>query len=290
MAAAPWPVRSSTTRRRERGLPPAAWPPPRYGHTATLLPDGRVLVVGGRNASGYLAGAELYDGAAGAWSSTGDLASARYDHTATLLPDGRVLAVGGRQAWDATHYLTSAELYDPAANGGAGTWSATGSLTTARAYHTATLLPDGRVLVVGGKGNGDAPLASAEVYDPTANTWRATGGLAFARYDHTATLLADGRVLVVGGTGAGGSLASAELYDPATGAWRAAATIAGARALHTATLLPGGKVLVAGGATAAAPWPVRSCTIRRRVRGAPPVLSPAAAAITRRRCCPTARC
>ncbi len=115
----------------------------RHKHTATLLPDGKVLVVGGVGSSGYLASAELYDPATGVWSATGSLTTARYNHTATLLPDGKVLVVGG---YGSSGYLTSAELYDPAT----GTWSTTGSLATARDKHTATLLPDGKVLVVGG--------------------------------------------------------------------------------------------------------------------------------------------
>src|SRR5262249_25578657 len=116
-------------------------------------------------------------------------------HTATLLPNGKVLVAGGE--WQdpdsGTKSLSSADLYDPAT----GIWSGTGSLGTARAYHTATLLPNGKVLVVGGYDSYVFdPLASAELYDPATGAWSPTGSLAAARYSHTATLLANGKVLV----------------------------------------------------------------------------------------------
>jgi hypothetical protein len=104
----------------------------RYGHTATLLPSGKVLVAAGVSGN-FLTSAELYDPASGTWTATGSLNTARYNHTATLLHNGKVLVVGGANG-NGGNYLTSAELYDPAS----GTWTATGDLNTARSYHTAT--------------------------------------------------------------------------------------------------------------------------------------------------------
>jgi len=130
----------------------------RDAHTATLLPSGKVLVAGGRNSAAALGSAELYDPAAGTWTTTGNLGDARYWYTATLLPSGKVLGAGGVS--DVSTPLRSAELYDPAT----GTWTATASLGVSRFSHTATLLLLGKVLVAGGYKN--LPLSSAEVYTP----------------------------------------------------------------------------------------------------------------------------
>ncbi|HET8840723.1 MAG TPA: kelch repeat-containing protein, partial [Ktedonobacteraceae bacterium] len=122
----------------------------RYIHTATLLPDGRVLVAGGGlPGSAVLASAELYNPATGTWTATGSLLQARYIHTATLLPDGRVLIAGGfGVSGSIVTTLGTAEIYTPLA----GVWTSTGSMLQARYLHTATLLPDGRVLIAGGFG------------------------------------------------------------------------------------------------------------------------------------------
>ena len=98
-------------------------------------------------------------------------------------------------------------------------WTPTGSLNTARYLHTATLLPNGMVLVAGGHISSPNVTASAELYDPANGTWTATGSLNTARGEHTATLLPNGMVLVAGGYSAGTNIASTELYDPASGTW-----------------------------------------------------------------------
>jgi N-acetylneuraminic acid mutarotase len=220
-------------------------------HTATLLANGKVLVAGGADvisetSVNALATAELYDPATGSWTATGSMIEARARHTATLLADGRVLVAGGTGSNAGSDSLATAELYDPATE----TWTVTGTMLEARTQQTATLLPDGRVLVAGGNSSSGPQLASAELYDPGTGSWTATGKMVSDRAGHTATLLLDGRVLVLGGSSAPptpGPTATAELYDPRTRSWTATANMNGEHVGGTATLLGDGKVLVAGG-------------------------------------------
>jgi WD40 repeat protein len=212
----------------------------RLFHTATLLPNGQVLVAGGQNGSDASSTAELYDAANGSWSNTGNMRMARFYQTATLLPNGQVLVAGGYNS--IARIMRHAELYDPAT----GRWTATGRMAFERIFHTATLLPNGQVLVAGGE-NGSGLLGTAELYDPGSGTWTATGSLGTAREHHTATLLPSGQVLVAGGLNSSVQLSSAEVYDQATRMWTATGSMGTARAYHAATLLPNGQVLVAGG-------------------------------------------
>ncbi|CAG2139667.1 kelch repeat-containing protein [Cupriavidus numazuensis] len=216
----------------------------RFRHSATLLPDGRILVAAG-NRKQALSTAELFDPATRSWARTGSLAQNRQAHSATLLADGRVLVAGGFSTGGG-NALSSSELFDAFS----GKWSPTGSLGDGRDSHTATLLPDGRVLVAGGEGKGSnqGALASAELYDPATGTWSSTGSLGQARKQHTATLLPSGKVLVAGGEGPGGTaLASAELYDPATGTWTTTGSMSHARNAYATASLADGRVLAAGG-------------------------------------------
>ncbi|MDP9177327.1 MAG: hypothetical protein M3O61_06570 [Gemmatimonadota bacterium] len=128
----------------------------------------------------------------------------------------------------------------------AGVIDAVPNMTTQRAAHTATLLPDGKVLVAGGFSGDENSLASAEVFDPMKSAFSFTGNMTAARAGHTATLLPDGKVLIAGGYN-GDYLASAEVYDPATRAFSPTAGMVTGRSGHVATLLNNGKVLLAGG-------------------------------------------
>jgi hypothetical protein len=126
----------------------------------------------------------------------------------------------------------------------------TGDLTDSRFAATATVLPSGQVLIVGGVANEGSSSASAELYDPTTGGFTRTGSLSTGRAYHTATLLKDGRVLIAGGLGADGQpVAAAELYDPATASFSTTGTMLEGRYGCTASLLPNGKVLLAGGGT-----------------------------------------
>lgn len=218
------------------------------GLTATVLQDGRVLIAGGQFGDNSLASAELYDPAAGTLTATGSMTTSRSFHTATLLVDGRVLVTGGHRFNHPVSAVASAEIYDPSA----GTFSATGDMSVSRQDHTATLLADGRVLVVGGYTNDLAGLASAELYDLVGGTFAMAASLSAGRGNHTATLLASGNVLVAGGHAAhpGDSLTSAEVYDVASGSFAPTGALATPRGAHSAVRLLDERVLLAGGFTA----------------------------------------
>lgn len=132
-------------------------------------------------------------------------------------------------------------------------WTPTGSMRTARASHTATLLPNGLVLVAGGTGDNNAALASSELYNPASGTWSSTGNLHVARVSARAVLLPNGKVLTMGGCLSNDCLTSttrsAEIYNPATRTWTVTGSMRTTRAQFVAVLLPTGKVLVAGGCT-----------------------------------------
>jgi len=116
-----------------------------------------------------------------------------------------------------------------------------------RARHTAVLLTDGRVLVVGGEDANGEPLDSTEIYDPSVREWSLSSTLLEPRSDHTSVVLHDGRVLIIGGTGRGDKdLATVEVYDPSCEQWSAAAKLIEPRYRHASSLLADGRVIVTG--------------------------------------------
>lgn len=193
--------------------------------TATMLDDGSVLLAAG---AGYdpdmlLASSERYDPAQGTWTPGPNLTAPREHHASTLLIDGKVLVVGG---FDPTRgALSGANLAwlgsaDGSGFGSDDAFGSVGSMPEARLGHTATTLPNGLVLVVGGqKGPSLESLSSADLYDSGAYgspvpEWRPTVSLQEPRDGHTATLLDSGEVLVVGGFDGTGAVADAEAYLP----------------------------------------------------------------------------
>jgi WD40 repeat protein len=186
----------------------------RCAFSLTPLPNGKVLAAGGFGTNGAVLAAELYDVATGIWTPTGSPQTPRAFHTATLLPNGQVLVAGGSDFSTDGSDLTraSAEIYDSAT----GNWTPTGSMGQPRREHTATLLPNGTVLVAGGSSYfGSVFPTSAELYDPQAGKWSPTLPLISGRSDHVAALLPNGKVLFAGGFNTTDTGPSAELYDPA---------------------------------------------------------------------------
>jgi hypothetical protein len=227
------------------------------GHTATLLPDGRVLIVGGDRCNAF---PQLFDPVSETFVSAGRSAVSRHGGTATSLADGRVLIVGGyftETPRQRGYYplAASAEIYDSAT----GRFALTGSMGTGRVEHTATLLADGRVLIAGGVGPGIGPtLAGAEIFDPRSGQFTSAGSMFDQRAAHSATLLPSGEVLVVGGWNGHRpdsiddppwDPTFAELFDPVSESFpqRLWAFMTTTRIGHAATPMPDGTVLVLGG-------------------------------------------
>ena len=226
-------------------------PMPRYAQAVALLPDGRVLVAGGNNASSTpMTSVEILDATAGSeWSgavySASSMTFARSSATITVLPNGNVLVTGG---YDGSNPRSDGEVYNPLTNA----WTATGSMTGgARVNHTATLLDTGNVLVCGGQPTLATVTGTCDLYSPASNSFSAAAPMLQARAFHTATLLKDGTVWVAGGWNPAVTpvpyLVTTERYFPAINQWQSTQVLNIERAYHTATLTGDNKVLVAGG-------------------------------------------
>jgi hypothetical protein len=251
---------------------------PRAGHTAVLLGDGRVLLVGGTPSPS----AEIYDPAPGAFTALSGLASKPYSwlETAALLHDGRVFIAGRPAAQifdpatgkfqltapyagampeyvervttlvDGRVFLMGSlnELYDPQT----GTFSVVSGMKHIDDTYTATLLMNGSLLFAGNDENDGSP-ADVEVFDPASSTFRDIGPGLFGLDYGAATMLPDGSVLMTGNQVPGGNGQNvSEIYSPASGTFANSGTMVMWRHEHTATLLNDGTVLLAGGY---AGWP-----------------------------------
>ncbi|CAF1358315.1 unnamed protein product [Adineta ricciae] len=211
------------------------------GHTSTLLPDGRVITLGG-NAGGNIV--EFYNSTTRTWNRGPSMLNARSYHSATLLPDGRLFVTGGYY-YNAA--IKTAEIYNPVSN----TWTSVSNMNSGRYGHQAVYLPSpmNKILIMGGYGGDSSQttfLQSCELYDFVSNKWTTTTPMINARvYFSAEYLLSMNMVVAIGGGGDN----SAEMFDVSTLKWtRSLNTIPlGYRSDHTVTLLPNGQFLIAGG-------------------------------------------
>ncbi len=237
----------------------------RMGHTATRLPNGRVLVTGGLsdlNGTGIdpinsaLASTEIYNPATDSWTPGPNMSRPRAGHIATVLPNGRILFGGGvgytvflgikiPQIW------TQTEIYDPVA----GTFSNGPTMATARAIYSVATLGGGRFLFAGGVssllGLG-TPTAACEIYDANTNSFSGAGSMAAARGMSAVFPLGGGRFLHIGGADGTlinpNALASTEIYDVATNAFSPGPPLGSSRAAFGTFMAPTGQFhLISGG-------------------------------------------
>jgi hypothetical protein len=178
----------------------------------------------------------------------------RAQAAAVLLRNGKVLVVGGGTmgvtGTGTQPAGTLAEVYDPSIDA----WSSAGHMAYGRAvYPTATLLEDGRVLVVGGRAlfnSPDTPVENSEIYDPSRNSWSTAppNARTGARQDQSATLLPNGDALIAGGDPSpDASVSYSDLYVPGTNSWASVPNMHAARCGQGAALLPTGNAIVIGG-------------------------------------------
>ena len=142
-------------------------PVPRFQHASAMLPDGRILVIGGWRHSGLssyvppLANVQIYDPSTNTWSEAASLKTARAQHAAVALPDGRILAAGGMNHAP----LASTEIYDPSSD----TWAKAAPLPQALYGHA--IVAAGELVVVSG-GFNQGPQANLHIYNAAADVWQ----------------------------------------------------------------------------------------------------------------------
>ncbi|HLI80144.1 MAG TPA: kelch repeat-containing protein [Candidatus Binataceae bacterium] len=235
--------------------PSGAMVVPRCGPTATLLPNGSVLIAGGATCSDApapIATLEVFDPASGTFHAAVDLIYPRFDLNAMLLKNGKVLIA---QGYDGAHNLVGpAEIFDPVL----AIMQRGGSMVIPRCFGSETQLPGDQVLIAGGV-RCDEPereaITAAEIYDPAGQFGR-VGAMNTARVCHSATVMKNGKVLIAGGASAlanGIALSSAEIYDPDKATFAPTGSMTKARACPTATARDDGTVVVKGGHSQSAP-------------------------------------
>lgn len=227
--------------------------------TATVLPDGSVLVVGGlddpRDGAPSVSvdgpteatKSELYEPLAGTSEALPQVLLGRIHHTATLTGDLVVVTGGVEFHSNDWHAIDRTDVYDTKTR----TWRTVGALATARTDASAVAMKDGRVLVAGGH-DGPRMFASAEIFDPQTGRWSAAAPMPTARTQFTMATLPDGRVLAAGGLEFPGAPSATSLfYDPGANAWTKGPDMLVERVLHADAQLADGSVLLIGGQNAA---------------------------------------
>jgi len=224
----------------------------RTRHAASPLGFGRVLIAGGQDYGFHtLATTEIYSSLSDSFTPGPPLASKRFHHSASPLPFGRVLIAGGQDGKEGQHGnfipLNTTEIYSPETN----SFAPGPPLASTRYSHAASPLPDGRVLIVGGRSTTDEDIVldSSEIYDPKTNSFAPGPRLATARSTPAASPLPDGRVLVAGGDGGRTLFLTTEIYNPKTNSFAPGPPLARERTRAAASPLPDGRVLIAGGYT-----------------------------------------
>lgn len=226
----------------------------RWLFSSSIFSNNKILASGG-DSPVLFNSAEIYNLDNNTWENTTPMLAYRAHHHLITLNTGEVIAIGGL-------LLKSCEIFNPASN----SWRYTDSLETLKYFwNTATLLNDGRILVVGGYYFDQSTLQNihfniCEIFDPITETWSITDSLTNGRSAHTATLLNDGKVIVTGGQNIG-DLSSCEIYDPATNQWSSAGSLLHARSFHSAVLLSDGRVLASGGVTPDSTLGTRYCEV-----------------------------
>ena len=223
----------------------------RADHWATLLPDGRVLIVGGRSCvlcttDPAESSAEFYDPSAGKFTAAEVTLITRGNHEAVVLSDGNLRFLDGIALQDGKTFFAnavSAEIYDPVSD----RLSATGAYAhpAPLSWTTGTLLLDGRVLLTGCAQQ--CSTGVTELFDPQNGRFSATGPMKGWLNINTATLLLDGKILFVGNEENDGLPGEAEIYDPASGSFTFIGNTTAPHEFSAAVRLLDGTVLIAGG-------------------------------------------